>query len=191
MRKAGIYFLLLILISFQLSAQDQLPRSSPEKEGVDPSAIVEFLEAVEESSHEFHSLMILRHGKVITEGWWDPYGPDLKHTMYSVSKSFTATAVGFAVNERILSVEDKVISFFPEQLPDSISHHLQALSVRDLLTMSVGHGEDPTGKVVSSDHWVEAFLEVPIPNPPGSEFLYNTAATYMLSAVLQKVTGQT
>lgn len=191
MRKAGISFLLLILFSFQLSAQDQLPRSSLAKEGVAPSGVAEFLEAVEESAHEFHSLMILRHGKVITEGWWHPYRPDLKHTMYSVSKSFTATAIGFAVNEEIISVEDKVISFFPEQLPDSISYHLQALSIRDLLTMSVGHGQDPTSEVVSSDNWAEAFLNTPIPNPPGNKFLYNTAATYMLSTILQKVTGET
>jgi CubicO group peptidase (beta-lactamase class C family) len=191
MKKAGIYLLLLILFCFPLSAQDQLPRSSPEDEGVDPSAIAEFLEAVEESSHEFHSLMILRNGKVITESWWGPYGADLKHTMYSVSKSFTATAIGFAVDEKRLSLEDKVISFFPDKLPDSVSPHLQALSIQNLLTMSVGHGQDPTGKVVSSDNWAEAFLNVPIPNPPGSKFLYNTAATYMLSAILQKVTGET
>ena len=191
MRKAGAYLLLLILYSFQLSAQDQLPRNSAEKEGVDPSAIAKFLKAADQSHHELHSLMILRNGKVITEGWWNPYGPDLKHTMYSVSKSFTATAIGFAVNEGKLSVEDKVISFFPDQLPDSISDHLQALAIKDLLTMSVGHGQDPTGKVVSSDNWVETFMNVPINSPPGSQFLYNTAATYMLSAILQKVTGET
>lgn len=183
--------MLLVLCSFPLSAQDQLPRSSPEKEGVDPSAISRFLEAVEESSHELHSLMILRHGKVIAEGWWDPYAPDLKHTMYSVSKSFTATAIGFAINEGKLSVEDKVISFFPEQSPETNHSHLAQLTIKDLLTMSVGHEEDPTGKVVSSDDWITTFLALPIPHAPGSRFVYNTAATYMLSAILQSVTGET
>jgi CubicO group peptidase (beta-lactamase class C family) len=191
MRNPTIVLLLFMWPAFHLFGQDVLPRSFPEREGVDQQAIVKFIAAVEDSPHELHSLMILRHGKVVAEGWWDPYSPDLKHTMYSVSKSFTATAVGFAVDEGRLTVEDKVISFFPEQLPDSISHHLQALSILDLLTMSVGHGEDPTGKVVSSDNWAEAFLNVPIPNPPGNKFLYNTAATYMLSAILQKATGET
>lgn len=191
MKKAWVNLLLLILFGLPLSAQDQLPRSSPQKEGVNASGILKFLEAVEGSSYEFHSLMILRNGKVIAEGWWHPYEPALKHTMYSVSKSFTATAIGFAVDEGRLSVDDKVISFFPDQLPDSVSLHLQALSIQHLLTMSVGHGQDPTWQVVSSDHWAEAFLNTPIPNAPGSKFLYNTAATYMLSAILQKVTGQT
>jgi CubicO group peptidase (beta-lactamase class C family) len=72
-------------------------------------------------------MMVLRHGKVIAEGWWDPYKPELKHTMYSVSKSFTATAIGFAVAEKKLKVTDKVISFFPESLPKTISPNLAKL----------------------------------------------------------------
>src|SRR5690606_2755978 len=151
MRKPAITFLLLMWSALHLFGQDALPRSSPEREGMDPEAIIKFIVAVEDSPHELHSLMILRHGKVVAEGWWDPYAPDLKHTMYSVSKSFTATAIGFAVNEGKLKVEDKVVSFFPDRAPETIHSHLAKLTVRDLLTMGVGHAEDPTGKVVSSD----------------------------------------
>lgn len=191
MRKPAITFLLLMWSAFHLFGQDALPRSSPEREGMDPEAIIKFIVAVEDSPHELHSLMILRHGKVVAEGWWDPYAPDLKHTMYSVSKSFTATAIGFAVNEGKLKVEDKVVSFFPDRAPETIHSHLAKLTVRDLLTMGVGHAEDPTGKVVSSDDWIRTFLGLPIPHAPGSRFVYNTAATYMLSAILQSVTGET
>ncbi len=77
-----------------------LPRSIPEKEGVSSQGIIDFLDAAEKSRHEFHSFMFLRHGKVIAEGWWNPYKPELRHTLYSTSKSFTATAVGFAVSEK-------------------------------------------------------------------------------------------
>jgi len=185
------HFLLIFIVSGRLFAQEVLPRSSPEAQKVDPQGIVEFLQAMEKSEHEMHSIMVLRNGQVIAESWWNPYGPDFKHTMYSVSKSFTATAIGLAVGEGRLSVQDKVISFFPHQLPDSIGTHLKALNVQDLLTMSVGHVEEPTGKVVSSDDWVKSFLKFPIPNPPGTSFLYNTAATYMLSAIVQKVSGRT
>ena len=168
-----------------------LPRSNPEAEGVSSKAIVEFLEAIPNTSHEFHSFMILRHGKVVAEGWWKPYNAHLKHTMYSVSKSFTATAVGFAVAEKKISVDDKVISFFPEDLPDSVSPYLSELRIKDLLSMSVGQAPDPTGNIAgNNDNWVRAFFSTPILYQPGSKFLYNSAASFMLSAIVQKVTGQ-
>src|SRR5436190_4754392 len=106
-----VLFFFVQTISIAQKVQS-LPRSTPESQGVSSEDIIRFLEAANKNKHEFHSYMILRHGKVVSEGWWNPYRADLKHTMYSVSKSFTATAVGFAVAEKKLSVEDKVISFF-------------------------------------------------------------------------------
>ncbi|MGZ8557138.1 MAG: serine hydrolase domain-containing protein [Chitinophagaceae bacterium] len=168
-----------------------LARSTPEAEGVSSESIINFLDAARESNTEFHSIMVLRHGKVIAEGWWAPYAPDLKHTMYSCSKSFTATAIGFAVSENRLTVNDKVISFFPNDLPDTVSAYLAELTVKDMLSMSVGHEKDPTAIRVSTDsNWVRAFLAVPILYKPGTKFLYNSLATYMLSAIVQKLTGQ-
>jgi hypothetical protein len=135
--------------------------------------------------------MFLRHGKVIAEGWWNPYKPGFKHTLYSTSKSFTATAIGFAVSEHLLSVDDKVISFFPNALPDTVGPFLSDMRVKDLLSMSAGQDPDPTFKTVVSDsNWVKSFLAVPVVHEPGTKFLYNTLATYMLSAIVQKVTGE-
>jgi CubicO group peptidase (beta-lactamase class C family) len=186
--------LFVLLFSLQVNAQpssNTLPRSTPEAQGVSSKGISDFLDAVKNSKHEFHSFMFVRHGKVIAEGWWSPYAPDLKHTLYSLSKSFTSTAVGFAVSEKRLTVNDKVISFFPDQLPDTVSTFLSELKVKDLLSMSVGQAPDPTGTVGSRDtNWVKGFLALPILNEPGSKFLYNSLATYMLSAIVQKVTGQ-
>ena len=120
------YALLLFLFILSGCKKDQiitsLPRSVPEAEGVSSQGILDFLDAAAKSRNEFHSIMILRHGKVVAEGWWNPYKPGLKHTLYSTSKSFTATAVGFAVAEKRLSVDDKVISFFPDALPDTVSN---------------------------------------------------------------------
>jgi CubicO group peptidase (beta-lactamase class C family) len=167
-----------------------LPRSTPEAEGVSSEGLLTFLDSAALGRHEFHSIMIVRHGKVIAEGWWDPYRPDLRHTLYSVSKSFTSTAVGFAVTEKLLSVDDKVISFFPDQLPDTVSPFLADMTVRDLLTMTVGQSPEPSNAITSSgSDWVPAFLDLPVVNDPGSVFLYNSMATFMLSAIVQKVTG--
>lgn len=112
--------------------------------------------------------------------------------MYSTSKSFTSSAIGFAVHEGLLTVEDPVISFFPDKLPDTISANLEAMKVKHLLTMSAGQDPEPTfAKLLPSDDWVKAFLAHPVPRKPGSVFLYNSAATYMLSAIITKVTGET
>ena len=190
----GLYLLMLLLWACQAPVQEttisDLPRSTPEAEGVSSKSILSFLESADTSKHEFHSFMFVRHGKVIAEGWWNPYAPDLKHTMYSTSKSFTSTAIGFAVDEKLLTVDDKVISFLPEYAPDSVSPYLAQLTVKDLLTMSVGQDPDPTAKVPGDSLWVKGFLETPILNEPGTTFLYNSMATYMLSAIVTKVTGE-
>jgi CubicO group peptidase (beta-lactamase class C family) len=190
------YALLLFLFILSSCKEEQkkitsLPRTTPEAEGVSSQGIIDFLDAAAKSSTEFHSIMILRHGKVIAEGWWDPYKPALKHTLYSTSKSFTATALGLAVAENRLSVDDKVISFFPDALPDSVSTFLSNLKVKDLLSMTAGQEPDPTFGVVTQDsNWVKSFLAIPVVHEPGTKFLYNTLATYMLSAIIQKATGE-
>jgi len=146
--------------------------------------------AVAESKHEFHSFILARHGKVVAEGWWRPYRPTAPQMLYSLSKSFTSTAVGFAVSEHRLSVDDRVISFFPDELPETVSEHLRELRVRHLLTMSVGHAHDSTGSLWGEEDWVKKFLSLPILHPPGTGFLYNSGATYMLSAIVQRLTSQ-
>jgi CubicO group peptidase (beta-lactamase class C family) len=177
--------------SFAEGTAVQLARDTPESKGVSSGAILDFLDAIERAKIELHSFMMLRRGTVIAEGWWEPYGPDLVHTMYSMSKSFTSTAVGFAVSEGKLSVEDKVISFFPDELPAKISENLAAMRVKDLLTMATGNEKEPTQTCVKEENWVRTFLAQNIAHKPGTQFMYNSAATYMCSAIVQKVTGRT
>jgi CubicO group peptidase (beta-lactamase class C family) len=171
----------------------QLPRSLPEAQGVASSGILDFVNAVERDKLNLHSIMILRHGNVVAEGWWAPYAPDLKHTLYSLSKSFTSTAVGMAVAEGKLKVDDKVVSFFPEDIPSTISPNLAAMRVKDLLTMSTGHDTDSTPSLRNAPetNWVKSFLALSVDHEPGTFFVYNSGATYMLSAIVQKLTGQT
>lgn len=177
--------------SFAQGKSASLPRSTPEAEGVASAGIAAFLDAAEQAGVELHSFLMLRHGRVIAEGWWEPYGPQFVHTMYSMSKSFTSTAIGFAVADGRLSVDDKVISFFPDDLPGSVSENLAAMRVRDLLTMSTGNEKEPTQTCVKEENWVRTFLAQPIAYPPGTRFMYNSAATYLCSAIVQKVTGRT
>ncbi|MBN2863360.1 MAG: serine hydrolase [Bacteroidales bacterium] len=192
--KKSSFVLILVCLSIISCTEKQvstsLPRSTPEAEGVSSRAIITFLDSAATSVHEFHSFMFLRHGKVIAEGWWDPLGPDLKHTLYSTSKSFTATAIGFAESENKLSLDDKVISFFPESLPDSVSPFLEELTIRHMLSMTVGQGRERSAPSYTTDDWIKAFLAIPMAHKPGTTYMYNSMASYMLSAIVQKVTGE-
>jgi CubicO group peptidase (beta-lactamase class C family) len=167
----------------------QLPRSDPEKQGVSSSALVELVGALDRQIEGMHSLMIVRHGQVIAEGWWTPYAADQNHVLYSLSKSFTSTAVGLAVTEGKLSIDDEVMKFFPDEMPAGASNNLKAMRVRDLLTMSTGHQDEPP--TASEEVSAKSFLAQAVPHLPGTHFKYNTAATFMQSAIVQKVTGQT
>src|SRR4026207_2577084 len=168
-----------------------LSRSLPGHEGVASSQVLKFVEALERQMREVHCFMLLRHGHVIAEGWWSPYRPDDPHLMFSVSKSFTSTAVGFAVAEGRLSIDDPVLSFFPDDKPADVGKHLAEMTVRHLLTMTTGHVVDtwPFQFESPDGNWIKAFLNVPVAQPPGTYFLYNTGATYMLAAIVQKTTG--
>ena len=121
-----------------------LPRSNPETQGIPSSAITAFLEATEQHDCGLHSFMLLRDGNVVTEGWWSPYGPEMPHTLFSLSKSFTATTVGMAVTKGRLSVDDPVLSFFLAEAPRKPAANLAAIRVRHLLAMSTGHNHDTT-----------------------------------------------
>ncbi len=169
----------------------QLPRSAPEAQGIASGAILNFVEAIEKNVNEFHSFMLMRHGHVVAEGWWSPYAPERPHMLFSLSKSFTSSAIGLAVAEGRLTVEDKVISFFPDDLSAEISENLAAMSVHDILAMATGHAEDSTGFMRENfdDNWVKGFLAMPVEHQPGTHFVYNSGATYMQSAIIQKLTG--
>ncbi len=185
---AGIGLTAAFPLDLMAKSKISLPRSTPEIQGVDSAGIRAFLDAIAKSKHELHSLIMVRHGQVVTEGWWAPYRADLKHTLYSMSKSFTSTAVGLAAAEGKLKTSDPVVSFFPNDLPATVSDNLAKLTVKDLLSMSVGQETEPM--IRNEDNWVKAFLAAPIKYTPGSVFLYNSMATYMCSAIVQKVTGQ-
>lgn len=168
-----------------------LPRTTPESKGLASAAILDFVNAAEFQSLNLHSLMVVRQGHVVAEGWWAPYQADLRHSLYSLSKSFTSTAIGFAVQEGLLTVDDRVVSIFKEELPEQVSENLSAMRIKDLLSMSTGHAKDTTGDMVAQvdQNWVKGFLAQPVEHPPGTHFVYNSGATYMLSAIIDKVTG--
>jgi CubicO group peptidase (beta-lactamase class C family) len=169
-----------------------LPRSLPEAQGVTSSGILDFVNAIERRKLNLHSLMMVRHGQVVAEGWWAPYGPDLRHTLYSLSKSFTSTAAGFAVTEGLFRVEDTVVSHFPDDLPAKISPNLAAMKIKHLLMMGSGHATDALFSSMFSTtdkNWARSVLAQTVEFAPGTHFTYNNACPYLVSAIIQKRTG--
>lgn len=152
------------------------------------AAFEAYLKAVADSAEDLHSVMVLQHGKVLEEKF---FVPDTAHILNSVSKTFTSTAVGFAISEGLLNLEDKIVDLFPESMPEEPQPYLADITIRNLLTMNSGHGTDPTYAIRSGDSdWIRGFMEWPIEYEPGTCYCYNSLGTYLLSAAVQKVTGQ-
>ncbi len=145
-----------LLLEFASGQSDVLPRSTPESQGVSSAAIADFIESADRQVNSMHSFMLVRHGQVVAEAWWEPESAVKPHVLWSLSKSFTSTAVGLAVAEGKLSIDDPVLQFFPDDAPSEPSANLKAMRVRDLLTMSTGHQVEV--KLTSDIPWVKAFL---------------------------------
>jgi CubicO group peptidase (beta-lactamase class C family) len=171
------------------AADARLPRATPEEQGISSEAVLKFVEAADKNVNTMHSFMIVRHGHVIAEGWWKPEAAEKPHVLNSVTKSFTSTAVGLAIRDGKLNLDDPVLKFFPDDAPADPSENLKAMKVRHLLSMSCGHDTEP--KVTGGAPTVKQFLALPIPHAPGTHFQYNTLGSYVLSAIVTKVTGQT
>ncbi len=179
--------------SHPMTHASELPRSMPEAQGIASSTIHSFVDALEQGHLGVHSFILVRNGHIVADGWWHPYASHLPHMLFSLSKSFTSTAIGLAIAEGRLSLDDPILSFFPSYVTAEIRDTMGSLLVRHLLSMSTGHAEDTFPAMVRSSDgdWVRTFLELPITYPPGTHFLYNTGASFMLSAILQALTGQT
>ena len=194
MKKFISLSLALLLTVITIDAQKPMAgATTPESLGISSKAILDFIEAAEkERTDELHSFILLRHGQVAAQGWWNPFKPETPHMLFSLSKSFTSTAIGIAQAEGLLNINDKVTSFFPYLVPKDASTNLQAMRIRDLLTMNTGHNTDATaGMQADTASWVKGFFSQPVQHKPGTHFVYNSAATFMLSAIIQKVSGKT
>ncbi len=195
MRSALVTVALLAATTLSAQPTRSLPRSTPEREGVSSAGIEAFVRAADTLIDAMHSVMIVRHGRVVAEGWWTPYDAATPHSLFSLSKGFTSTAVGLAVAEGKLSLDDPVLKYFPDEAPAQPSENLRAMRVRDLLRMNIGHQTEPNPRTPDSTQrdasWVRRILAHPVPYKPGTHFLYNSWATYLQSAIVQKVTGQT
>ncbi|EUB98908.1 beta-lactamase [Rhizobium sp. CF080] len=173
------------------SMTTDLPRATPQSRGTDPAILLALLDDIERQDIELHSFLVWQDGALIADAYWVPYGARRPHMMHSVTKSFTSMAVGLAVADGLLSVDDAVLGFFPDYSGPK-EENLRAMTVRHLLTMTSGRARGISGgswrRMRSS--WIEDFLRQSTPYRPGDVFVYDSAASYMLSAIVQRVSGR-
>ena len=160
-------------------------RVTPESVGIDSGDIEWLLDRLESGFTEPHGLMIMRHGKICAEGWWNPYAPGIRHGLQSHSKTYAATAIGIAYTEGIVKLDERIIDIFPEHAPEQPSENLKRLTVHDVLCMGCGMDEMP----MATEHWIRDFLHTPVNHAPGTTYMYNSVGSSILSAIIVKKTG--
>lgn len=175
-----------------VSQRALLPRSTPAAVGMSSSSILALLDELEAKSIECHSIMVVRRGHVVAEGWWTPYSADRPHLLYSLTKSFTSTAVGLAITDGLLSLDDRVVDVLPEHVPADISEQGRRITVHHLLSMTAGHGKDSLEEAweLEPNDLVKGFLRAPFLAVEGTQHDYDNATTFILARMVERVTGR-
>lgn len=169
-----------------------LPRSAPTESGISPSSIMALLDRLEERSVECHSIMVVHRGHVIAEGWWAPYSAERPHLLYSLTKSFTSIAVGLAIGDGLLSLDDRVVDLLPGHVPDDAPDQARRLTVHHLLSMTAGHSTDSLDGAwrMEPDDLVKGFLRGPFASVEGTRHTYDNSTTFVLARMVERVTGR-
>ena len=172
-----------------LHAQDLVPRSTPEAQGISSAHIQEFMDTLmQDTRTEIHSCIVMRHGHVVAEMYPQPWRRDYRHTMYSVSKTFTSVAVGMCIQDSLIALGDTIGKYI--SMPTSATRNVRAITVRDLLTMQSGIPVDTKMRIHETE-WLRAYLSKKPTAVPGTRWAYDSIMSYILSAIVQKATGQT
>ncbi len=181
--------LLLSACLMTMAQVGELPRSAPEEQGVDSTLLNHFYQVMYDLPEvDIHHLMVLRHGKVIGELHTSPYQAEHLHTLYSASKTVTALGVGLAVDDGLLSVDDKVSKYLRDKMPSSLTPALDSLTVRNLLMMASGRLEDLSILERDGD-WLSVWFQGDF-HDVGQQFHYDSMCTHALAMIVTRVTGR-
>src|SRR6185369_14467402 len=154
-------------------------------------SITALLDRLEAQSVECHSIMVVRHGQVVAEGWWAPYSASRPHLLYSLTKSFTSIAVGLAIADGLLSLDDRVVDVLPDHVPADVSEQGSRITVHHLLSMTAGHATDSLAEAwgLEPADLVKGFLRLPFGAPEGTRHTYDNSTTFILARMVERVVG--
>ena len=163
----------------------------PEAKGISASCIIDTLSEIDIRGISMHSFLLCKDDCLVAEGYYAPVKKDDLHRMFSVTKSFVSIAIGLLQEEGRLSLDDSIVKFFPEYVPNTCEAHpwLLATTIRDMLSMRSCHASTTYDKFSSKTDWVKSFFTVAPTHKPGTVFHYDTSATHTLCALVEKLTG--
>ena len=163
----------------------------PEAKGISASCIIDTLSEIDIRGISMHSFLLCKDDCLVAEGYYAPVKKDDLHRMFSVTKSFVSIAIGLLQEEGRLSLDDSIVKFFPEYVPNTSETHpwLLATTIRDMLSMRSCHASTTYDKFSSKTDWVKSFFTVAPTHKPGTVFHYDTSATHTLCALVEKLTN--
>jgi CubicO group peptidase (beta-lactamase class C family) len=175
---------------------DDWRTSTPEEQGLDSSQILAMLDEIQNRSLNIHSILIVRHGYLVTEVYYPPYQQDMKHPVFSMTKSVTSAMVGKAIEEgHIKSVEQKVLELFLDVAQEAKDPWIKDITIEHLLTMSAGYNTNTMPNLYGKDATFDTVRHILTYNsvlwPPGSLFFYDSGLPHLLSAIIQNGSGMT
>lgn len=196
-------FTLLSAVALSLIIGCTRPETVSDKSlprGVTTDAMAEAMDSLwakaEAEGVLLQSVMVVSNDSVVYEHWANGAHPDSLHVLYSVSKTFTSLGIGLAIEEGLISLDDRIVDIFPDCLPDSVSDNLKKMTIESLLTMSCGHAHehwDEINRLANENpqlNWTRQFLSYPVDYEPGTVFCYNTLGTFILSSAIQRRSGE-
>ncbi len=170
--------------------ETHLPHSTPEEQGVETDFLYElFSNLYDQNNCHMHKVMVVRNGHIIGECAFSPFDMDTWHITHSMCKSVTGMAIGFLIYEGKLHLDDKLSDIFSADTSIFRNLMTKSITVRNLLTMTSGTSYNELG-IVSSNEWKKPFLDAKLKNDPGNVFEYNSMNSYMLSAIVTEITGE-
>ncbi len=167
--------------------------SSPEEQGVDHGMLAAMLAEVEQKKLNLQSLLVIRNGTLVSETYFGT-SQEVRHQLYSVTKSFVSTLIGIAMDQgKIDRLDRQIGDFFPEYAFANLDSQKQAMTLEDVLTMRTGldwqEGDPAYMALYQSRDWVQFMLDKPMAGPPGDQFNYCSGCSHLLSAIVKKTTG--
>lgn len=164
----------------------------PEEAGVSSHWIERFIDTIEENNFCLHSCIMMKNQKVIFETYWEPVVQDELHRLYSATKSFVSIAIGLLIDKGLLSFEDKIIKFFPDLIDANKLHpYVAEATVRDLLRMATPFSEPTYGDPdISGKDWLASYFSTPANHPSGTIYNYDSCGSYVLGAIVKRITGK-
>lgn len=163
-------------------------KKMPEETGIPSDAVIRFINRLKEKNIPMHSILLLHKDALIAEGYYAPYQAEDLHRMFSITKSFTAIAIGLLAEEGKLSLDDPIIKYFPDKTPKGVHPYIAAMTIKDMLMMRTCHAAT-TYKLDMTKDWVESFFHTPPTHPSGRLFHYDTSSAHTLCALAERLSG--